>query len=856
MKSFKSTVVLIFTSVILIMVVGLGGLLISHMTKDLTQRTHEDLMDLARQEARYVYAKVNARLMYIDALAQNPILLDENITFEEKAAFFEAEAERTGYQAFALADQEGRATVFNTQRETTNIGHRDYFQAALQGQLAVSDLIISNVTGELVLLFAAPVYRDGEPVGVLYGRRDGNSLSEIVSEVNYKQTGYAYMVNNQGVTVAHKNTALVWAQDNDIENMKTDESLRELGELTQKMITRTVGSGTYTYDGVKKIMGYAPVPNTPWIVIYGLEESEALADLHALSRLLWIFVLVAGAIGIAITYIVSARISNPLITISKEMEGYEKNTAIALPQKYLKRKDEIGVLSQGITLMTDQISSYIAELKDANRELVNAKEVITSERLLFSTTLHSLGDGVISVDRNGKIEIMNKVAEDLTGWTKDEALGLPFDVVFNIIHEITREKCTNPITLTLETGAINELEERTILISKTGAEIPVEDSTAPIFDGDGKITGAVIVFRDYTEKKQKQEEILYLSRHDQLTGLYNRHYFEEELKRLDAEQHLPVSLAMFDINGLKLTNDAFGHQVGDELLKIVARTIQNACRESDVISRVGGDEFILLLPQTSYRETAAIIERIYHELETIAFNNVVISVSAGWGTKTSAKENIMEVYAGAEEQMYRRKLIESQSMRIKTIQVIRETLNETIPRERIHSEGVSKISRRIGEVLNLDAELLREIETAGLLHDIGKIAIDNTLLNKPGRFTSAEYDEVQRHPEIGYHILKSTDIYASISDYVLAHHERWDGTGYPRGLKSEEIPLVARIIAIADAYEAVTADRTYRETISREEAFKELERCAGTQFDPAIVQALREAFAGGPPFPSIGDDNA
>ncbi len=840
MKSIKSRLVLIFTSVILSLLLGLGGLFIYKVMGDIAQDTREDLMDMAQQEAQYIQARVDAQLTYVSALAQNPILLDDNMTFEEKRIFFEAEAIRAGYEVFAFADKEGNATIYNKKRDTINIAFRDYFQTALRGQSAVSDLIVSSATGELVLVFASPVYQQGEVVGVLYGRRDGNTLSKIISKESYKQTGYAYMVNNQGVTVAHQNMDLVLAQDNDIENMKTDETLRELGELTKRMVTRTVGSGTYTYNGVKKIVGYAPVQGTQWIVAYGLEQTEAFESVRALGKMLWVFVLFAGVIGVVITYIVSARISDPLIKIRKEMEDYSNNisVSVSLPQKYLDRNDEIGILSRGITLMLNHISSYISKLEEKNQELLHAKEVINSERLLFATTLHSLGDGVISTDQNGNVQIMNEVAENLTGWKSNDAHGLSFETVFHIINEFTREKCPSPIKQTFENGKINQLDDDTILISKNGEEIPIEDSAAPILNDEGNITGAVIVFRDYTDKKQKQAEILYLSHHDQLTGLYNRHVFEEELEKLDAKRYLPLSLAMFDVNGLKLTNDAFGHQTGDMLLQIVAKTIKSVCRENDIICRIGGDEFILLLPKTSYEETEAIISRIYNKLEQTKLNDIVISVSVGWETKQSSEQDIMEVYARAEESMYRKKLIESQSMRSKTIQVILKTLNETNQRERIHSENVSKISRKIGEALNLNQELLREIEMAGLLHDIGKIAVDNNLLNKSRKLTNAEYEMLKRHPETGYHILKSADAYTSISDYVLAHHERWDGTGYPRGLKGKEIPLAARIITIADAYEAMTAERTYRKTISKEEALNELRQCSGAQFDPDIVRVF------------------
>lgn len=256
MKSIKSRLVLIFTSVILSLLLGLGGLFISKVMTDIAQDTHEYLMDMAQQESQYIQSMIHERLTYIGALARNSVLLDETLTFEEKTAFFEAEAKRTGYQVFAFADKNGNATFFNAKRDTTNISSRYYFQTALKGEPTVSDLFISYTSRELALFFATPVYQHDEIIGVFYGRRDGNALSEIIRDISYRKTGYAYMINNQGVTVAHKDTELVLAQGNDIENMKTHEFLRELDELTKRMITRTVGSGTYTYNGVEKIVGF------------------------------------------------------------------------------------------------------------------------------------------------------------------------------------------------------------------------------------------------------------------------------------------------------------------------------------------------------------------------------------------------------------------------------------------------------------------------------------------------------------------------------------------------------------------------------------------------------------------------
>ncbi len=478
------------------------------------------------------------------------------------------------------------------------------------------------------------------------------------------------------------------------------------------------------------------------------------------------------------------------------------------------------------------------ELESLIREMKGLEAELRTERNLFKTTLHSLGDAVISTDKKGKVDLMNAVAEDLTGWKNGEAKGMPFERVFHIVDEFTGATCPNPVDLVFKTGEIVELTNHTMLVKKSGEIIPIEDSAAPIKDENGTIGGVVLVFRDYTDKKEKQEKIWYLSHHDQLTTLYNRYYFEEQVKLLDTEENLPFTLVMADVNGLKLTNDAFGHKAGDELLKKVANLLKKECREEDILARVGGDEFVILLPKTKRDETEKIINRVQASIEKEKQDNIIISVSFGWDTKDEPEQSISEMYTRAEEQMYRKKLVESQSMRNKTIQVIMQTLHETNARERIHSEKVSYLSRQIGQAMNLDSDTLKELEIAALMHDIGKIAIHEGMLNKEGALTEAEYEEVKRHPEIGYHILKSVDAYSNLADHVLSHHERWDGTGYPRGLSKEEIPFIARVIAVADAFEAMVADRPYRSSMDPMEAVEELKQGAGTQFDPEIVKVF------------------
>jgi diguanylate cyclase (GGDEF)-like protein len=341
--------------------------------------------------------------------------------------------------------------------------------------------------------------------------------------------------------------------------------------------------------------------------------------------------------------------------------------------------------------------------------------------------------------------------------------------------------------------------------------------------------------------QKSQSDTEYLSYHDQLTGIFNRRYFDEQLIRLDSEKNLPLAIAMVDVNGLKLTNDAFGHQTGDMLLKNIAIIIEEQLsQEEEFVARIGGDEFVIICPKSSEEKIESMVKNIYTLVQHADMVHSIVSVSIGWEVKHNRTQNLIDVFAHAEEHMYRKKLIESQSMRNQTVQVILKTLNEKNSREKIHSDRVSHLCKLIGEALNMDYESIKELESAGLLHDIGKITVDEKILNKEGKLTEEEFTLIKKHPESSYQILKSIDAYAGFAENVLSHHERWDGNGYPRGLKGKEISLIARIITLADSFEAMTADRAYRKAQSKDYALMELKKYAGSQFDPALVDLFEE----------------
>lgn len=338
--------------------------------------------------------------------------------------------------------------------------------------------------------------------------------------------------------------------------------------------------------------------------------------------------------------------------------------------------------------------------------------------------------------------------------------------------------------------------------------------------------------------KEKTKELYCLGYRDQLTGLFNRRFFEEELDRIDVPENLPLTIVMADVNGLKLVNDSFGHSVGDDLLKKVAKVILKGCRAEDIVARLGGDEFVILLCKTDIHKTEEIINTINMIAIKEKVGSVDISVSFGYETKETMDEKIQDVFKKAEDHMYKRKIFESPSMRGKTISTIIKTLHEKNKREEQHSHRVALLCESMGKAIGLNEVLVNELKNVGLLHDIGKIAIDENILNKPGKLDKYEWDEVQRHPEIGYRILSTVNEMSEMAEYVLAHHERWDGSGYPKGLRGKEIPLQSRIIAIADAYDAMTSERSYRGALSEAIAIAELQKNSGTQFDSELIKVF------------------
>ncbi len=347
------------------------------------------------------------------------------------------------------------------------------------------------------------------------------------------------------------------------------------------------------------------------------------------------------------------------------------------------------------------------------------------------------------------------------------------------------------------------------------------------------------VFMDISEQKQLRESIENLSYKDKLTGLYNRRYYEEHVPFLASGENLPLSLVICDMNALKLANDAFGHQLGDEVIQSAAKIIKKHVNKNGLAARIGGDEFALLLPNTDFKAGLEILSSMKADTLEKSFGRIELSMSFGLATLKDEHDTFESVYKRAEDKMYRYKLSEGPKIRSRIFVNIVEYLFENIESEADHAKNTESYALRLGKHMGLSKRLLETLKYASRWHDIGKVAIDSKLLKKKGKLNEVEWLQVKRHAEIGYRILSSLNDKAYLADIVLDHHENVDGTGYPRQCKSDEIHPLAKIIRVVEAYDAMVRG-LYKQPLTKQQAIDELTAGKNTLFDGDLVDTFIE----------------
>ncbi len=339
------------------------------------------------------------------------------------------------------------------------------------------------------------------------------------------------------------------------------------------------------------------------------------------------------------------------------------------------------------------------------------------------------------------------------------------------------------------------------------------------------------------ERKRAEEQLRYVLLHDPVTGLYNRIYFEEEMCRIEKGRYESTGIIVCDVDGLKFVNDTLGHNSGDDLLRAAAGIIGGCFRKGDMVARVGGDEFAILLTNGSKATLEMACQRIRKGVMqyNTAIRKLHLSISVGFAVNEGEPPNMKKLFGEADNSMYLDKLRQGPSARSAFVQALMEDLKGKDFIMEGHVERLEKLITRVAMLLGLAEDSLPEVRLLARFHDIGKVGVREHILSKADSLTPEEVGEIRRHCDIGYRIAIATGDLASIADWILKHHEWWDGNGYPLHLRGEEIPLPSRMLAIVDAFDAMTSDRPYRKAMPRKEAVAEILRCSGSQFDPSLV---------------------
>ncbi|KUO49545.1 MAG: hypothetical protein APF76_03290 [Desulfitibacter sp. BRH_c19] len=516
--------------------------------------------------------------------------------------------------------------------------------------------------------------------------------------------------------------------------------------------------------------------------------------------------------------------------INNKLSGELRSRANGLLKKS-KPKEGYPVTREELQRLVHELEVHQIELELQNEELQQVRLELDAHLSQYTELYDFAPVGYFTLERDGTIIKANLTGSHLLGIDRSRLVNSPFSIFIAVEYRLIFNTFLEKVFMS---GAKDNCE---VAILKTGMEPFYVHIQAMAVENRHQYRIAVV---DINERKQMENNLRFISFHDGLTNLYNRTYLEAEMDRLNTVRQLPISIIMADLNCLKLVNDTYGHSTGDDMLKCIADILRKSCREEDIISRWAGDEFVILLPQTTENEVNTMCERINNKCCKAYIKDVPISIALGVATKNNADKPLPEILKEAEDDMYKHKSAESRNTRNAVLNAMLKTLAAKSFETEEHTVHMLAVAHKIGEKINLSEHDFSKLNLLVNLHDIGKINIPEEILTKNETLTADEWEIIKKHPETGFRITQATEEFAHVANNILCHHERWDGSGYPQGLNKKEIPLLARIIAIADAYEVMSNGRAYRKPISQKEIINEFKRCSGTQFDPDLIEVFLE----------------
>ncbi len=708
------------------------------------------------------------------------------------------------------------------------------------------------------------IRRKGEFIGVTTVDVSLQKLQEYVQGIRVGQHGFAFIIagNDRILTDNPPFRALISDAD---QREKLIYSV--ICEARRPQIQQIVLNRQKVY------LTYAPISSTNMYFGLVMPEAEAMGAFYrALEYNTMVFLIMMAIIFVFFGILFKRRVAKPLDTLvaaSDSLKSGDLAVRISdVPQ------DEFGKLAISFNAMAEKLAQQFGQLQHR----LEFEQIVSSiSSNYIDLQMDNLGGNLektlgilakfMKVDRAfiAMLDDQNQTIEEFFEWHAPEVLaGKEFaqGQAYNakgagyrqlLAKGVIRFTCLEELPEQGEFLIADKL--RPYLASAIGVSFILSSGKLGVLglasrqehlqwaDDDVAMLKIISeIFANAIQRKDAEARILKLARFDRLTGLRNRMYFEQEMERLRQQNVADPALLLFDIDGLKLINDTYGHSRGDELLLFVAQSIATGGYSGEISARVGGDEFAILLPEATEQMAELRCQQVKNQVAEHKAGDfeLFISLSTGYALAPRIPECFADFFREADNYMYREKLHHAKSNRSAVVQTLMKALEARDFITEGHAVRLEELMERLARHLGMSEKEIADMRLLAQFHDIGKVGIPDSILMKPGPLTEEEYTQMQRHSEIGYHIAQASPDLAPIADWILMHHERWDGSGAPLQLAGEKIPLACRMLAIADAFDAMTSDRPYRLAMNKADAIAELQRCAGTQFDPAMVVKFLE----------------
>lgn len=696
-------------------------------------------------------------------------------------------------------------------------------------------------TGYSIMVSSMPINdENGDYIGCVVTKVKLSDISLMLNEYT-NDVNKLYIIDEDGRFIAH----------NDISKVEDEISIYDLeyqsldDEAINDMFNDSKGTFDFYDETTHYRAYYSTIDRFNWKLIYVVEYETLQSNITSstpffiLMAILTIFVLSA-----LIIFLMDKYIEKPIRVVLKELESVTDNSySVDVTADLLNRSDEFGVIGTELNNMKIRLKKYQSELEEAvNENLSFAEEMkVQNDALMKSEVelvdslsyrraiLNALPDIIFLVNADGL------VLEQI-GYNTSTIIDTS-NFVGNNLRDVLVDKdlCENIIEkskITLKTSNVELLE---ICL--------INDKTEEYFDirfAECTTETVLVLIRNMTTFQKQLKDINYLTNFDQLTGLLNRVNLRKQMNELLKGKRLPFTIIVADINGIKLVNSSYGFEVGDVFIKTFSDILLSVNYPGKILGYYGGGQFCIVLENADEKNAEEFVKLVKEECKLHYVKDINITAAFGYYCIHDEYSSIDYAVNSAEKFLLANKHKEYANNHINTVEIINRTLQAKSPREQFHSDRVAELCVKFAVACGFSEKEQKEMHTAGLLHDIGKIGIREDILDKPGKLDDNEFVEMRRHPEIGFKILEASGNMKEIASIIVSHHEKWDGTGYPYRLKGEDIPFKSRMITIIDAYDAMVSDRSYRKGMPQDVAVSELIKCKGTQFDPELVDIFIE----------------